>query len=397
MKRKAWTVMLVAFLAGIALAWVQNKIPPVITTLMDAFQIDMTTAGWLSSIFSIMGMATAIPAAVIINKLGPKVSGLLSLAAAVIGSLIGVFSDSVAMMMVSRVVEGLGVGIIAVVAPTLISMWFPPEKRGFPMGIWGSWQMVAQAITFFVGASLTVAFGWQGMWYAGIALCILGFILYGIFIASPPAENNYADVESDTVSIWEAFKSGSTWWMAGVAFFFCIGCFGWCTWTAPYWSEAFGWDIGVANNYVGLIYMLEIPFVFLIGYLLDKVADRKRFGVILAALYVIVLFVSFRMHNPSFIIPFVIIYPFLEGSICTTFWTLCPQTVKKPEQAAMALAIMVTFMNLGMVLGPPLEGAVVEAYGWAAGTIPLALAALLALICMGMSKIYQHDVAVDAK
>jgi predicted MFS family arabinose efflux permease len=142
--------------------------------------------------------------------------------------------------------------------------------------------------------------------------------------------------------------------------------------------------------------MLEIPFVFLIGYLLDKVANRKRFGMILAALYVIVLFVSFRMHNPSFIIPFVIIYPFLEGSICTTFWTLCPQTVKKPEQAAMALAILVTLMNLGMVIGPPLEGAVVQAYGWAAGTIPLALAALLSFICMGMSKIYEQD-AVASK
>lgn len=395
MKRKAWIVMLVAFLAGIALAWVQNKIPPVITTLMDSFNIDMATAGWLSSVFSIMGMVTAIPAAVIINKLGPKTSGLLSLAAAVIGSVIGIFSSSVAMMMVSRVIEGLGVGIIAVVAPALISMWFPAEKRGFPMGIWGSWQMVAQAVTFFVGSSLTVAFGWQGMWYAGIALCILAFVLYGLFIASPPAEYNFADVESSNVSIWEGFKSGSTWWMTGVAFFFCIGCFGWCTWTAPYWSEAFGWDISVANNYVGFIYMLEIPFVFLIGYLLDKVSNRKRFGMILAALYIGILFISFRMTNAAYILPFAIVYPFLEGSICTTFWTLCPQTVKKPELAAMALAIMVVGMNLGMVLGPPIEGAVVEAYGWAAGTIPLALAALLAFICMGMSKIYEQEPAVS--
>lgn len=397
MKKRAWTVMLIAFLAGIALAWVQNKVPPVITTLIDVFDISMATAGWLSSIFAFMGMVTAIPAAFIINKMGPKKSGLVAIGAAIVGSLIGIFSSNVSVLLISRVIEGLGVGIIAVVAPTLISMWFPAEKRGFPMGIWGSWQMVAQAITFFLGSSLTIAYGWQGVWYAGIALCVIAFIAYGIFIASPPAEASYADVESSNVSIWEGFKSVSTWWMCGVAFFFCIGCFGWCTWTATYWSQAFSWDIGIANNYVGVIYMLEIPFVFIIGFILDKITDRKKFGMVLAALYAVILFISFRMTNPGFIIPFVIIYPILEGAICTVFWTLCPQTVKKPELAAIALAIMVMGMNLGMVLGPPIEGAVIEAYGWAAGTIPLTIAGLLALFCLGMSKIYVQDYTVEDK
>lgn len=391
MKRKAWLVMLTAFISGIALAWVQNKVPPVITMVMDAFNINMVTAGWLSSIFCFMGLVTAVPAALIINRLGAKKSGLIAIGITILGSVIGLSSSSVALLLISRVIEGMGVGIIAVVAPSLISMWFPPEKRGFPMGIWGSWQMVAQSGAFFLGSTLSIAFGWQGMWYAGIALCITAIILYGIFISSPPAEFSYADVESHDVSIWEGFKSPSAWWMSGVAMFFSMGCFGWCTWVASYWSQAFNWDIAVANNYVGIIYMIEVPAVFLIGFILDKVTNRKRFGLILAALYCIILSTGFRMTNPAWIIPFVVIYPFLEGSICTTFWTLCPQTVKKPQLASIALAILVMGMNLGMLTGPPISGAVIEAYGWAAGTIPLTIETLLAFICLGMAKIYTHN------
>ena len=39
---------------------------------MGAFNIDMATAGWLSSLFSLVGVIMAIPASIVLNKLGPK-------------------------------------------------------------------------------------------------------------------------------------------------------------------------------------------------------------------------------------------------------------------------------------------------------------------------------------
>lgn len=128
-------------------------------------------------------------------------------------------------LFISRIIEGLGLGVIAVVAPALISMWFPPEKRGLPMGIWGAWQMVAQSATFFLGEYLTLDYGWQGMWWFGVSLCLLSFILYGLKVASPPGELNYADVETVDVSIWEGFKSPSVWLLAGAVLFFLCSLF----------------------------------------------------------------------------------------------------------------------------------------------------------------------------
>lgn len=46
------------------------------------------------------------------------------------------------------------------------------------MGIWGSWQMVAQGGNFFFAIVLTASFGWKGMWYFGLILLAAAAVLY---------------------------------------------------------------------------------------------------------------------------------------------------------------------------------------------------------------------------
>ncbi|HHY28875.1 MAG TPA: MFS transporter [Desulfitobacterium dehalogenans] len=394
MKRMAWAVALVGFFSGIALAIVQNKVPPCITSLMDIFSLNMATAGWLSSIFSVTAMIIALPAALLLRKFGPKASGLLALASAMIGSMVGILSSSVSVLMLSRIIEGIGVGLIAVIVPSLISMWFPSEKRGLPMGIWGSWQMVAQATTFFLGSNLTLKYGWHGLWWFGLIITTIAALLYALIVKSPPLEANYADVEAKNIPMLEAFKTKSIWLLGGAMCFTCIACFGFATWIAVYWSETFAWDIEKANHYVSLIYTLEIPFVVAVGWLLDRVKNRKRIGVLATLIYCVLIFISFQMKSPSSIMVFVIIYPIFEGALFTIYWTLAPQTVKKPELAGVAIAIIGTLSNLGIAIGPPLAGAIANAYGWGTVAIELALAAVVTVILFSMTKIYPQK-AVD--
>ena len=38
-------------------------------------------------------------------------------------------------MLASRFIEGAGIGLITIVAPAAIAIWFPAEMRGTPLGI----------------------------------------------------------------------------------------------------------------------------------------------------------------------------------------------------------------------------------------------------------------------
>lgn len=63
------------------------------------------------SVFSVAGIIFALPAALLLAWLGPKVSGLIALGCTILGSIIGAMAQGVSTMLVGRVVEGIGLAL----------------------------------------------------------------------------------------------------------------------------------------------------------------------------------------------------------------------------------------------------------------------------------------------
>src|SRR5512134_3905855 len=129
-KRKAWAAMLAVYLAGVAVALNLSKVPPVMQVLIEQLNVDTTTGGWLMSAFAVAGLILGLPAAVMLGRWGPKISGMIALGCTILGSTLGALATGPAGLLAGRAVEGVGMGLITVVAPAVISMWFPPEQRG---------------------------------------------------------------------------------------------------------------------------------------------------------------------------------------------------------------------------------------------------------------------------
>lgn len=388
--KKAWVVALVTIFAGVSLALVQNKVAPCMELLQGAFGIDMATAGWLSSLFSLVGVIIAIPAAVILNKWGPKRSGIVALVCAIVGSLIGLVFDSVPILMASRVIEGMGVGLIAVIGPALIASWFPEAKRGLPMSIWAVYQMGAQAVMFFMAGILTTNFGWQGMWIFGMVACVVALILYILCVKSPRPEDSFADVESEDVSIIEGMKSPSTWIMAVVTLLFCVGCFGFVNWVATYWSSVP--SIGEsANMWVGYFSLAAVVAAIIMGAVLNHIKNRRVFGLAALVLYGIVALFGLTLDNPAPLIIFTIVYGFMDAGFPCVLWTMTAQTVKKPELAGVATGVVCIGFNLGILIGPPVIGAVADSFGWTAAGWAIAACCIAAAVLLLFVKTYSVD------
>ena len=86
---KAWAVLVAVFITGIAVAWGQNKILPVMTFIMADLNVSAQIAGWINSAYGIVGIILAFPAAGMIRKMGVKASGLAALIISIIGAIIG--------------------------------------------------------------------------------------------------------------------------------------------------------------------------------------------------------------------------------------------------------------------------------------------------------------------
>ena len=378
--RVAWGVIIVAYLGGLAIACTQNKVPPCMDAITEFFSIDMVTAGWLMSVFAVMGMVSAIPAAIILDRLGSKASGILSLAFATVGSVIGALSGNAVILMVSRVIEGMGAGIIAIIAPALISMWFPESKRGLPMGVWTSWMPTGQSVMFLIGGGISASVGWQGVWWFTVALCLAVGVLYFFKVKEPPAELNYAPREEERISLKEGLACKPMWLVCLAGILFNIGSFSFCTWIATYWSDVFGFDLLTANTWVSVVYMIEIAMCFLAGFVLNRVKSVKIAGAVGFGFYAVLLFLSFSLDNSLLLIPFVVAWAVGEGLTAAGIWTLSPQTALSPKYIGLAAGVLSVGLNIGILAGPPLSGALIEAFGWHTTAIILACVEVVAML-----------------
>ena len=168
----AWVILFAVFIASVAAPLNQNKVPPLMPVLMQAFEITLSQAGLLMSVFSITGFVLALPAGFIIQRFGPKITGLIALASLVAGAALGAVSGSMSLLLASRVIEGVGMGLIAVVAPSVIALWFPREKQGMPMGLWATWVPMGSILMLLLAPRMSTAWGWPSVWWFGAAFAL---------------------------------------------------------------------------------------------------------------------------------------------------------------------------------------------------------------------------------
>lgn len=390
----AWAILVAVFIAGIAVAWQQNKILPVMTFIMTDLNVSAAVAGMINSVGGIVGIVLAFPAAGMIRKMGVKASGLAALILTTIGGIIGFVAPDEIALLVGRTFEGFGVGIVGVLAPAVIAMWFPIEKRAMPMGIWASWQCwVVAAVYMFTGNILGPEGNWKNMFIVGFVLMAIAIILYAIVVRAPKAgvEPNFADSTESSVSLLEVVKSPSLWAVSIAGATFGVACGIFAGWIPSYWASTGVMDIIGANQVVGWIYLGEAIACIFAGFLLNKVKRRKRFAAIVSVLYAVVLFAAYHTTTYAGAIAISVGYFVFEGAFACVMWALLPQTVKDPRLVAGAIAFFMMCNTFGMISGVPLAGAILDATamtGWTYLSVIAGACLLISAVAYWFMKIY---------
>lgn len=379
----AWVILGVAFLASVAAPLNQFKVSPVMPVLMEEFQISIGSAGYLMSVFAITGFILALPAGLIIQRVGLKVAGLIAMGCLVIGSVLGALSTTAGFMLFSRVIEGIGMGLIAVVAPAAIAMWFPPAKQGVPMGLWATWVPVGSVLMFVLAPALTTAINWQAVWWFGAGFAFLAFVLYALLMRMPPMMGASAPEEGmaakEPPSLMKALSNRSI-WLLGLEF----GCFNLAlmsisTFYPTFLSAERGFTMANASFTSSISMIVVIFSAPLAGILLDKIGSRKLLFTVPFIVVGIMMFFPFSVSG--WLIPaWMILMGVIAGAIPTATFAAAPEIMKKPELAGMGMAVVTLGQNLGMFVGPIIFGAVAESMGWVSAGIWMIPAIVLGLI-----------------
>ncbi len=162
-------LIFVLWLAGLCAAGQFAKISLVFPELQAVYPGHGTTAGFLVTLISFMGVVLGLFTGMIVARFGfrkPLITALL-LGAAL--SALQATLPPFPLMLASRFVEGLSHLLIVVAAPTLIARVSTDKDRPLTMTLWGTFFGVAFALVGFVGLPLVKAWGIPALFIAHAA------------------------------------------------------------------------------------------------------------------------------------------------------------------------------------------------------------------------------------
>ncbi len=183
-----WIVAIVVILGAFMSVLDQTVVNIAIPSLQNAFGADIHSVQWVVTAYLLTQGAMTPTAPYLANNFGIKRSYILSLIAFTLGSLLCGLSWSLPLLILFRVLQGLGGAILLPLSFTMIFREFPPEERGLALGTLGVPTLLAPALGPILGGYLVTFVSWRVIFFINIPIGIVAMILAALFLREARAE-----------------------------------------------------------------------------------------------------------------------------------------------------------------------------------------------------------------
>lgn len=394
----AWVILLVVFLASFTVPLNMFKVPPIAPMLFGVFGLDPSTFGWLMSAFQVMGIILAFPAAGLVIKFGLKPATIVAVSCCAVGSLIGTFAPNAAVLIASRLVEGAGMAFIGVVAPAALSAWFPKERMGLAIGLWGVWMPLGSALMFNLAPAIAGDGNWQAVWWFSTIFSICALVLFIILFRMPkanemaggPAQQGGPEGGAKP-KIWTRQAIIGIVLLAVMFTFFNICHNGTInSYFATFLQEEHLFDPASAGFVTSIFSFLAIVASPIAGIVSDKLGTRKWIIVVALALMTVAFWFAFSFTSEVEMWVTVAVLGIFSAAVATCTMSFVPDIARNPAAVGLGMSALVFANGLGSFLGGMALGWLLPSFGWATGSqillIPLMLIALVAVLLIKTAK-----------
>ena len=253
----------------------------ILPVILTSLALSVAAGGLLQSVFIVV-YSLACP---FVGWLGDRRSrtrlagaGVLVWSAATLAS--GLAPTYVALL-AARALVGIGEASYAVVTPSLLSDYYPAERRARVLSVFYAAIPVGTALGYIVGGLVGGAFGWRAAFLvAGAPGGVLALLL--LFLADPP--RGRLDAQGDpprtplglrpSIGALLARPSYVTNTVAQVLYTFAMG--GLATWMPTYFVRERGLTLGQASSWFGLLLVVAGLLGTLVGGRLSHAVGKRR-------------------------------------------------------------------------------------------------------------------------
>ncbi len=145
-------------------------------TIMRDLKISPTTGQWLTTSFMLVTGIMIPCTAYLIDRFSTRKLFFASMGLFTLGTILGGFSDSFNMLLVARIIQAAGAGIIMPLMQTVFLVIYPKEKRGLAMGVVGIIIAFAPAIGPTLAGVIVDSHPWRDLFHLITPICIIDLV-----------------------------------------------------------------------------------------------------------------------------------------------------------------------------------------------------------------------------
>lgn len=213
--------LLAVLMAGVFVAILnQTLLATALPHIMEDLDITANTAQWLTTVFMLVNGVMIPITAFLINKYTTRHLFFVAMGLFATGTIICALAPGFSVLMIGRIVQASGAGIMMPLAQTILFVIFPVEKRGQAMGMFGLIISFAPAIGPTLSGWLLGHYPWRALFYVVIPIALLDLLLAYFFLRNV-TERTFPKIDILSIML-------STLGFGGLLYgFSSAGTFGW--------------------------------------------------------------------------------------------------------------------------------------------------------------------------
>lgn len=295
----------------------------------------------------------------------------------------GIQQRSYPLMVLGRVMYGLGGESLGVAQSTFISRWFTKESgMSFAFGICLCVSRTCASFNFLFAPILATKFGVVATVYIGSVLCgasVLGaFLLYaldkyavrkGVIEGERGDEVMFLDengTQADVSPSSPTFKvsdirrfSLSFWYLCGICLFSYNAVAPFVGFAKIFFQVKYNYDGARASQYISSCQLTSAILSPIVGYLVDRMGRNTYILIFVsgALAFIHVLFIATSISPLALMMMIGLLISFLAASL----WPAVPLVVP-PKAVASSFGVMTSLQNIGLAIFPMIVGAILDSF-----------------------------------
>lgn len=379
----SWLHVFVAFLGGCMITIHIGKVPAAIPYLDREMGLSLMWSSTVVSAFSLVIGIIGIFMGIFADKTGHKAAAVGGLVICGLASLVGALSQDLGLLLIARVLEGLGYVLAVVTLPSLIAHAATDRDKPLAMGIWAAFLPAGMAAMLLLSPAVLAAMDWRGLWaLSGSLTLVWALVLAAVFRdrASPVRETlpvreaGRLLVHRGPLLLFGCFIAYSSQFLAVTSFLPVM------------LIESYGISVERAAALGALVVAGNILGNLASGWLLHHGVSRV---VLLAGTAAVTGGCTLILFSGAF--PFearvagAFAFSAIGGMIPATLFDGAPHFIDRPGQMAGIVGLLMQGAGMGQIVGPVLLTAVVDGFGdWAYAPAYTLTMAALGVLCAGL-------------